>query len=367
MKERNTIVYLILISFFLLSMLSLMAYAETNEVKTSAKSSALYSPDMKTFIHGSNLNTKLPMASTTKIMTGLLAIENLDLQKAVTITKEAVGIEGSSLYLQEGDTLTVKDLIYSLLLASANDAAVALSLEVAQSNENFALMMNERAFKIGAYDTSFQNPHGLDNDDHYTTAHDLALITAEALKNPTFKNIAETYKYTFNINEKTRTVVNHNRLLKQYDGCIGVKTGYTKRCGRCLVSAAERDGITLIAVTLSDPNDWSDHKQMLDFGFSMLETVDLDLLCDLPQNIPVINGNKEYLSISIQDGENLYVKRKNSEIEITDIRLPYYITSNTKNGDIIGYITLKAESEVKEISIVATDDVTINKTKKHFW
>ena len=261
MKDRKTLIYLILISIFLLSMMAMMISAEES-TKINAKAYTLYNPETNFFLCGENINQKLPMASTTKIMTALIAIEELDPKEEIMITGQAVGVEGSSLYLAEGDIITVRDLIYSVLLQSANDASVALAMRIGGSIDAFAEKMNERAKLIGATDTNFKNPHGLDESDHYTTAKDLALIAAAALKNETFREITSTYKYSFTMGDKTRILVNHNKLLQQYDGCIGIKTGYTKKCGRCLVSAAYKDGITLIAVTLSAPDDWRNHKSL---------------------------------------------------------------------------------------------------------
>ena len=188
MKDKKIILYLLILSTFLLSMMALLAYADTG-VTAGAKSSALYNPDTKSFLYQSNANERLPMASTTKIVTALLAIETLDLNEIITVPKEAVGIEGSSLYLTEGDELTVKDLVYGVLLQSANDAAAALALQISGDISDFAELMTQRVVEIGAYDTNFQNPHGLDAQDHYTTAHDLSLIAAEAINNEDRKSV----------------------------------------------------------------------------------------------------------------------------------------------------------------------------------
>ncbi len=215
------------------------------------------------------------MASTTKIMTALVALESAPLDTVVTVPACAVGVEGSSVYLTAGEKLTLCELLYAVLLASANDAATAVAVTLAGSVEGFAGMMNSTARRLGLSDTHFVNPHGLDAKDHYTTALDLARLTAHALKNAEFRRIVSTYKHEIAGPSGARLLVNHNKLLKSYDGCIGVKTGYTKRTGRCLVSAAERDGLTLVAVTLADPDDWRDHAAMLDFGFEFYSRVTL--------------------------------------------------------------------------------------------
>lgn len=235
--------------------------------KTSARSACLYDMDACSFIINKDMNIRLPMASTTKIMTALLAIELCKLDTVISVPSEAVGVEGSSVYLKAGDLISIKDLVYSVLLQSANDAAEALAIYISGDTRSFAELMNKRALELGIFDTSFENPHGLDSENHYTTAHDLALLAAAAVKNEIFLGICSTFKYEFNLSEATRVLVNHNKLLKAYPNTYGIKTGYTKKSGRCLVSYASREGKNLICVTLNAPSDWSDHKNMLDYGF----------------------------------------------------------------------------------------------------
>ncbi len=370
MKDNKLlIIYLVIISMFLLSMMTLIAYSQssvdTNNTNT-AKSYILYNPNTESVIECKNQDLRLPMASTTKIITALLAIERLDPNKKIKICKESVGIEGSSVYLEEGDTVYVKDLIYSIMLQSANDAATAIAIEIGGSIEAFAEIMNERAEKIGAHNTSFKNPHGLDDPEHYTTAYDLAIITAEALKNPVFKNIAGTYKYTFTIGDKVRTVVNHNKLLKQYDGCIGVKTGYTKKSGRCLVSAAERDGLQLIAVTLSATDDWNMHKAMLNHGFDILEIVNITEKINIPHEISVIGSNKQTLQIGISRKDESLVHIKGSKLSVCDIDIPLYIAEPHKKDDKIGTVVISNNGQKINIDIIALEDVTIDKNNSIF-
>ncbi len=362
MKDRRTLLYLLVLSTFFLSMMALLASAETN-VSTSAKSSALYNPNTRSFIYQKNADINLPMASTTKIMTGLIAIETLDLNEIITIPNEATGIEGSSIYLKEGDRVTAKDLIYSLLLQSANDAATALAIRISGSNAKFAEKMNGRALEIGATNTSFENPHGLDSDKHYTTAHDLSLIAAEALTNDTFKKIVSTYKYSFRIGDETRTIVNHNKLLKNYLGCNGVKTGYTKKSGRCLVTSAERDGITLIAVTLNATDDWSDHKKLLDLGFENLESVNLNDVIQIPEEIPTVSIDGKKLNVHLATDTIIKFKEDNIEYYLD---LPYYIVKDVTEGEKIGEVILKTGNREEKIDIVATTDLKIKKFAKRF-
>ncbi len=360
MKDiRAWIVSLFIIVSLILTTMAVMASAE-GKVKSSARAMALYSPDTDSFLCTVNADERLPMASTTKIMTALVVLENRELECEVTVPKEAVGIEGSSLYLSEGDTLTVRDLLYSLMLRSANDAAVTLAMEVGGDIAGFAELMNARAEKLGLHDTRFENPHGLDSAEHYTTARELSLIAAEALKNDIFREITGTYKYTFPLGEGVRTVVNHNKLLKMYDGTIGVKTGFTRKCGRCLVSAAERDGVRLIAVTLDDPNDWQDHKALFNFGFDALIATPLSSLTDLSFEIPTIGLTKEKITASAED---VSIVTKNGDALRAECDIIRYLTSEVKAGDTLGKIYLYKNGELyASYDVIASESA--NKVKR---
>ena len=199
--------------------------------------------------------------------------------------------------------------------------------------KSFAELMNRRALEMGATNTSFENPHGLDSKNHYTTASDLALIAAEALNNETFKKICSTYKYSFTVSDSPRTVVNHNKLLKMYDSAIGIKTGYTKKCGRCLVSAAEQNGVTLVAVTLNAPNDWNDHISMLDYGFSIYERIDPTLLSEQEFIVPTLSGEKEQVTVIPSEIDKVKLISKAGHGGFTaKIELPHYIAAPIKKA-----------------------------------
>ena len=205
------------------------------------------------------------IASTTKIMTAWLACQAGDLDRPVTVPAEAVGVEGSSLYLKEGEVLTRRELLYGAMLQSGNDAALALAIDTAGSEAAFVERMNEAALRLGLQNTRFANPHGLDSEGNYGSARDLALLAAAALEDPEFRRAASTKSVAVS---GDRVLTNHNRLLWRCPGCIGVKTGYTRAAGRLLVSAAERMGRRLICVTVNDPDDWNDHMALLDWGFA---------------------------------------------------------------------------------------------------
>ena len=246
-------------------------------LQTSAQSAILICAENGDVLYEKEADARLPMASLTKIMTATVVLEKLPTEEVVEIPPSVCGIEGSSVYLTAGERLSVNDLLYALLLQSANDAAAALAVAVSGSVEAFAEEMNAKAAEIGLRNTHFTNPHGLDDADHYSSARDLALLCSYSLKNEKFAEIVSTKNHTIAYKDDpcARYLSNHNRLLSSYDGCIGVKTGYTMRCGRCLVTAARRDGVTLIAVTLNDPCDWKDHAAMFDHGFSRLKCVEL--------------------------------------------------------------------------------------------
>lgn len=249
------------------------------------------------------------IASTTKIMTGLLVCEQCDLRGRFAIPPEAVGVEGSSMYLKAGEVLSVQDLLYGMLLQSGNDAAVALAIKCCGSVERFADEMNKKAQALGLQDTHFSNPHGLDDEGNYGSARDLATLTAAALQNPDFAQIVSTKTYTVG----NRCLTNHNKLLWRYEGAIGVKTGYTKAAGRILVSAAEKNGRTLICVTIGAPDDWNDHKKLLDFGFSQYRMTEIatagEVLCTVPiaagsaQSAPLVA--KQTVQFPLLEGEEI--------------------------------------------------------------
>lgn len=305
------------------------------DISVSAKSAVLMEGSSDEVIYEKNSRERRPMASTTKIMTGLVAIENCPLDREVTIPVEACGIEGSSVYLREGEVFTMEELLYALLLSSANDAATAIAIEVGGSVESFADMMNEKAAEIGLADTHFTNPHGLDHEDHYTSAYDLARLASHALENGDFRRIVSTYRQVIGEGESTRHLLNHNRLLKLYDDALGVKTGYTKTSGRCLVSAAERDGVRLVAVTLSAPDDWNDHTAMLDYGFECYSSVELCGEGEITLTLPCTGGDSA--EITLRNSEGLCVPLPDSHGEIRRrIEAPQVLFAPVSAGDDLG-------------------------------
>ena len=303
----------------------------------SAKSAILINADTCEILFEHNADIKSGMASTTKIMTAILAIESGKLDETFKIPKAAIGVEGSSLYLKDSESITLRDLVIGLMLRSANDAAEAIAIILSNSVEAFSQSMNEKAQTLGLTNTHFENPHGLASGNHYTTAKELAFLTAYAVKNATFREICSMNDAKISTNETHRIVLNHNKLLKIYDGAYGVKTGYTRTTGRCLVSAAKRNGINLIAVTLNAPNDWNDHRNLLDYGFENYEVINLAQRGQVVTSITLIGGTKSSVPVYVKNELSICLsKKRNSvveKIELNPIRFaPIY------QGDTVGNI-----------------------------
>lgn len=284
----------------------------------SAKAAVLIDAKSKAVLFAKNADARLPMASTTKIMTALCIIEKADPDSVITVTKEAADTEGSSIYLKTGEKITVSDLLYGLLLESGNDAAVALAVGVFGSEKSCVDYMNQRAHEMGLVCTKFENVHGLDSDNHYTTAYELSLVAAEAMNNSLFRKIAGTKTYTTK-GENTRFFSNHNRLLASTEYAVGVKTGYTSKSGRCLVSAAKSDEREYIAVTLCDRNDWNDHKSMLTYAMDNFDIVQIAS----PESTVFRVGFENYVPY-----DNVYLTFEKNEEPV----IGYRITVDFKNG-----------------------------------
>ena len=246
-----------------LCLLLCMLPAVAEAVEVSATAAVLLDADTGQVLYEKNGDEQMLIASTTKIMTALVVLEQAGLDDTVTVTRDHMA-EGSSMYLKPGETVRVEELLYGLLLCSGNDAALALTA-CAGGPEPFVALMNEKAAALGMARTSFANPNGLDDEEHYSTARDMAALAAAAMEEPTFRRICSSRSVTIG----QRTMENHNRLLRQVEGCIGLKTGYTKAAGRTLVSCAERCGCRLIAVTLRDSDDWADHAALYEYGFCL--------------------------------------------------------------------------------------------------
>ena len=338
----------------------------SNDFSVNAKAAVVYDVDNASPLYAKNENVRLPMASTTKIMTALVTIERENLNKKIKVDPRAVGVEGSSAYLRAGEEFTLRELLYALMLRSANDAAEAIAYAVAGSIEEFALIMNEKATSLGLCDTHFTNPHGLDDDEHYTTALELAKIAAAALEYPEFCEIVSTKTKKVEKEDITRLFANHNKMLARYAGCIGVKTGYTQKSGRCLVSAAVRNGVRLIAVTLSCPDDWREHEKMLDFGFSQLERVTVVSKDEFMRSAIVKDGVTSSVKLGI-DSDITIIKKKTDDLPKIDIDIPQILNTPVELGDAVGKIRLTyPDGHIEEFDVIALENVKKAKKKGLF-
>lgn len=337
-------------------------------VSVSAESAILIDAQSGNVLYEKDAEKIRPMASTTKIMTALVAIEGFDIDMTVKIPPEATGIEGSSIYLCAGEKLTLRQLVYALMLSSANDAATAIAIYCAGSVESFADKMNDTARRIGLSNTHFDNPHGLDSSSHYTTAADLAKLTAYAIKSPEFKKIVSTYKMEIPLgeNNNARLLVNHNKLLRSYDGAIGVKTGFTKKSGRCLVSAAERNGITLIAVTLNAPDDWRDHTAMLDYGFENYVSEKLTLEPSA-LSMPVISGNVSSVPCAMRSDLSALLPKDHGAI-VCRIEMSRFEYAPVEAGEVVGKVTYFCDGQrLADTDIVALQGAELKRQKYTVW
>ena len=262
-------------------------------VSTSAAATILVDADSGRVLYEQNVDAKMLIASTTKIMTALVAIREGNLSDMVTVKREATLTEGSSMYLKEGEQLTLETLLYGLMLCSGNDAAVAIAEHVGGSQTDFVRLMNETARELGMTHTSFANPNGLDAETHYSTARDMAVLACAAMENETFARIVSTRTVTIG----GRTMTNHNKLLSWSEGCIGLKTGYTKAAGRTLVSCMEKNGQRLVAVTLQDGNDWADHQALYEYGFAAYPARRLAVLGQPLRRVSVKGGVQKAVAL----------------------------------------------------------------------
>ena len=263
-------------------------------------------------LFSSNENLKMYPASTTKILTALTVLDKVkDIEEIVAIDEEAVGVEGSSVYLKKGDKRSVKELLYGLMLRSGNDAAVALALHVSPDIAQFARLMNDKAKECGAQNSNFVNPNGLHDDEHYTTASDLAKISAVAMKNETFRKIVSTKTIVFGEGDEKRYYTNKNKMLSSFEGATGIKTGYTKNSGRCLVSSATRDDMELICVVLNRYDMWNESANLLNRGFDEYELK--PLLADYEKEINVLKGKSASCKAVPEDAGLYPVKKDGSD------------------------------------------------------
>ena len=328
--------------------LSVSAFAAPD---TSAAAAILIHADTGEVLYEHNADERMLIASTTKIMTALVALERCSTDEKVEIDESAVGREGSSMYLEAGDVYTVEELLYGRMLASGNDAASALAIHIAGSEEAFAELMNDKAAQLGLTGTHFANPHGLDAEGHYSTARDMAALAAYAMQNADFKRIVSSRSALVH----GRTIVNHNKLLGMYPGCIGVKTGYTMAAGRTLVSCAERDGERYVCVTLSDRNDWNDHMALYDWAF---ENFDYVLAADssVTYRVNAVNGGVPYAGVRAES--DAYVLLPAGEDFDIELELPPFVICPVRAGETAGTLRVtRGGEEVCSVRLAYSEDI----------
>lgn len=307
---------------------------------SSATSAFVFDANSGRVFYSKNADAKRAMASTTKIATAITVIDNCkDLDAEVKIDKKAVGIEGTSIYLREGEVLTVRELLYGLMLRSGNDAAVALAIYTAGSIDEFAKLMNETARKAGAENTNFTNPHGLDDENHYTTAKDLAKITAYALNNEDFAQIVKTKNIKIPSKEEGyRFLSNKNRLLSSLEGCIGVKTGYTSKAGRCLVSATERDGLRVVCVVLNCGPMFEESADMLNAVYQKYKNYQILEPYKFVADIPLGNGETPTVQVYSKNGLTLPLTEEEYSKITIDYDLPEILSAPVSSGQVVGIV-----------------------------
>lgn len=343
--------------FFLLAAMICPCARAAEPFTVDAKSAVLIDAGSGRILFGQNENEMLPMASTTKIMTALLALENAELSDTVTTGKNASGVTGTSMYLSAGEELSMEHMLYGLMLRSGNDAAVAIAEHISGSVEKFADLMNARAAELNA-DAHFANPHGLDAEGHRASALGLAKIMREAMKLESFRTITGTSRKVVPWvgNEYSRVLENKNRLLKEYEGAIGGKTGYTGKAGRCLVFCAERDGLTLIGVVMNCPTWFDTAKRLLDYGFENFRAEDAFAAGTVVSSLPVTGG--EVSSVNILTGSALSAAVSIDGQTQVVINLPSEIPAPVHAGQLVGKAQIKTSGIViAECNLVAAANV----------
>ena len=345
----------ILLSLALIFAVKIPAQAE---LAVSAKAAILMHADSGRVLYEKNADEHMLIASSTKIMTAIVVLEHCELDDLVEVDSRSAGIEGSSMYLKAGESYTVEDLLYGLLLVSGNDAASALALHVADSMEEFAELMNAKAAELGMTESSFKNAHGLDEEGHYSTARDMAKLAAYCMGNEDFARIAGTVSHTVG----EQTLVNHNRLLREYDGCLGLKTGYTMAAGRTLVTCAERDGARYVCVTLNDPDDWDDHKALYDWAFANYSFAEV-IPAGLSYEVPLISGAE--MTAPAETEGAAYALIQNGESYDMELELPAFAFAPISEGERAGRAVACSDGqEIASVRIVYSEDVEVDRELK---
>ncbi len=343
-------------------MFSVNCYCAENTPEVNAISAVLIDADTGRVLWGKNNNKPMAMASTTKIMTAIIAIENGNLKDIVTVGKNPPMAPPVKMHLQKDEQLSLEQLLYALLMQSSNDAAVAIAEHIGGSVENFCNMMNIKAAELGCKDTFFETPNGLDKGNHHSTAEDMALIGAYAIKNDEFVRISNTRSISFKSNKKSYSITNKNRLLDSYEGAVGIKTGFTGKAGHCFVGAAKRGNVSLVSVVLASgwgaagkSNKWADTRKILNYGFDNYKKYSI-----MGENteISVDKAEKKSTELKYKNSIELLMKESEKDSVTCKAELPSKIEAPICEGDVIGKGSIYIGScKVGEVDIVAGEDI----------
>lgn len=336
-------------------------------IGTSAEASVAIDALTGEIICEKNAYMRLGMASTTKIMTAILALEHGGMDEVVKIDPRAIGVEGSSLYLEEGDEMPFGSLLYAMMLRSANDGATAVALHLAPSVEEFAEMMTEKARSLGLRDTNFKNPHGLHQEGHYTSAYDLAQITRYGFTLPGFAELVSSTSFSVDADVHTKHVTNNNKLLNMYEGADGVKTGYTPETGRTLVGSATRDGMRIITVTLNDREDWNDHVAMFDYGFENFKSFSLAQKGHGYGCVQVKGAEASEIAVVAAEDFGVLLN-KGATVSTRVSVFEEEIKAPVEKGRILGRMDFYREDDfLGSVDLVAAEDMPREKKPNIFW
>lgn len=317
---------------------------------SSASSTVVLDADTLEILYENNKDEQRSIASTTKILTAYIACESGRLDETVFVTAEMVNTIGTSVGLRKGDKITLYDLVVGMLLASGNDAANCIALYLGETYEGFSKIMNETAVSVGMYNSYFVTPSGLDENGHHSTAYDMAVLTVKALQNKTFSEICCLKSKDIVISGKKQTLYNHNKLLSFMDDCVGVKTGFTEKAGRCLVSACKRDGVTLICVTLNDADDWNDHMALYDECFGYYSSVHTEEMLD----INIVGADRNTFK-AVYSADTPAINKEYVTAEVYYFPIIY---APVKKGEQIGFAVIKyKDKEISKVPVLANESI----------
>ncbi len=352
----------ILVIIMILNIFMLISFADQSP-SISAQSAIVIDARTGRVLYEHNANNKMPMASTTKIMTALLAIQNNNLNDLVKVKPESTNIEGSSIYLKEGEVIKLKDLLYGLMLCSGNDAACAIAQHVGGNVEQFAQMMNNKVTELGLNDTNFMNPHGLNNQNHFTTAYDLAMISKEAMQHNTFKNVVGTKLWIAQREgDRYKYFYNKNKVISQYEYGTGIKIGYTKRSGRCLVASSKKGELELICVVLNAPNWFNDSYRLMDYVFNKYKPTKIIDENQIFKTVPVRNGTKEYTKIIAQQKSILPLTDKEKKQISILYSVQDYLTAPVTRKNKIGTAKIYLDDQLLDsVNMITREDIDYKK------